>query len=43
MADDLEHIGRCGLLFPRLFQLTGEPHDLGFLAGSGGTAMAHSL
>src|SRR6516225_5964456 len=24
-------------------QLAGEPHDLGFLAGSGRTAMAHSL
>ena len=42
-ADHLEHVGGGGLLFPRLVQLAGEPRDLGFLAGSGGTAMASSL
>ena len=34
--------GRPLLLLP-FAQFAGEPRDLGFLAGSGGTAMAHSL
>jgi hypothetical protein len=42
-ADDLENLRCGGLLFLCLVQFAGEPCDLGFLAGSGGTAMAHSL
>jgi hypothetical protein len=42
-ADDLKNL-RCGrLLFLGLAQLAGEPGDLGFLAGWGRTALAHSL
>ena len=40
--DDAQDFSGFRLQLARLVQLTGEPHDLGFLAGSGGTAMAHS-
>ena len=42
-ADDTQNF-RCGrLLLHRLVQFTGEPRDLCFLAGRGGTATAHGL
>ena len=43
MADDLEHIGSRGLLFPRDVQLATKPRDLSFLVSNGGADMACSL
>ena len=42
-CDDAKDFAGRSLLVLRFMQFAGEPRDLGFLAGSGGTAMAHSL
>src|SRR5215472_7578238 len=42
-TDNSKNFRRGRLLFLRLVQFTGEPRDLSFLAGRGGTAMARSL
>jgi len=42
-ADSLKNLGCGRLLFVRFVQFAAKPRDLGFLAGSGGVAMAHSL
>src|SRR3974390_2903780 len=42
-ADGLKNLRRGRLLFLRSVQFTAKPCDLSFLAGSGGTALAHSL
>jgi hypothetical protein len=38
-----ENVSSCGLLFSRFVKFAPKPHDLGFLAGSRRTAMAHSV
>src|SRR6516162_4754581 len=42
-CDDAKDFAGRSLLVLRFMQFAGEPRDLGFLAGSGGTAVADSL
>ena len=42
-TDDAEDLGSRSLLLQRLLPLAGEPSDLFFLSGSGGTATANGL
>src|SRR5262249_51164598 len=43
LADDLQHFGGGGLLLQRLVALAGQPGNICFLAGCGGTATACGL
>jgi len=42
-CDDAKDLAGRPLLILRFMHCAGEPRDLGFLAGSGGTVAAHSL